>query len=69
MALVAGATPGVPHLGQIKSQHLTNIGYAKTIDNFWTDGRIFAIFFLNSSEFYQCYNRPIANTATCLSCA
>ena len=22
MALVAGATPGVPHLGQIKSQHL-----------------------------------------------
>ena len=66
MALVAGAPPGVPHLGQIKSQHLpipdfrgplfifvtgpinhslTNIGYAKTIYNFSTDGRIFDIFF------------------------
>ena len=35
--LVAGAPP----------QELAHslIGYAKTIDNFWTDGRIFDIFF------------------------
>ena len=73
MALVAGTTPGVTHLGQIKSQHLpipdlwvetgghslyfsgtapqelteslSYIGYAKTIDNFWMDCRIFYIFF------------------------
>ena len=56
MALVAGTTPGVTHLWQIKSQHLpippreltvslSYIGYAKTIDNFWMDGRIFYIFF------------------------
>ena len=36
---VAGQPP------QELAHSLTNIGYAKTIDNFWTDGRIFDIFF------------------------
>ena len=36
---VAGPPP------QELAHSLTNIGYAKTIANFWTDGRIFDIFF------------------------
>ena len=37
--IVAEAPP------QELAHSLTNIAYAKTIDNFWTDARIFDIFF------------------------
>ena len=48
---------------------LTYISYAKRIDKFWMDGRIFYIFFLKSSELNQGYNEPTVNAVTHPACA